>query len=339
MLIFFIFADVLANRVPLPLVKQQQQQVGVETWRAHIKPKVVDVPRQHPALNRHRLKHPLDLGDLGPGLPRVGVGNQGVSLVDTSRGGHWQGDANAFVNLHNSAIKQRQAAVEHAEVRFSCMRLRCAFNRFQQAIATKRKKRVSETLRAVLHQYELLHNDAFSGNTAYKNKRYKFLVWRAANGVADQMLSLVSAFALALLTDRVLIAHSALTAEFVSPFYYGWMEAHPAFYIVDDMLETKLYGPSNEASEKMMCLDPRSVQQKSWRVSSAVYFGALLWRNPFVNQTLADWCAIDRDVSDWRTHRFPDGNMFATLSDYLLANPNAEILNHLRGWREREYGV
>ena len=52
---------------------------------------------------------------------------------------------------------------------------------------------------------------------------YRFLVWRGAGGVGEQLLSLCSAFALALLTDRVLIAHGTLTDEFVAPFYYGWM--------------------------------------------------------------------------------------------------------------------
>lgn len=82
---------------------------------------------------------------------------------------------------------------------------------------------MSSELQQFLASYALRHNEAFAGANSYRRAEYRFLVWRGAGGVGEQMLSLVSAFALALLTDRILIAHSALTDEFVAPFHYGWM--------------------------------------------------------------------------------------------------------------------
>lgn len=114
--------------------------------------------------------------------------------------------ANEFAELREQEAKQREMALQHA-----------------QAIADARRRRRSDALSSLLHDYELLHNDAFSSQLSYRSARYRFLVWRGAGGVGDQMLSLASAFALALLTNRLLVAHSTLTQEFISPFYYGWM--------------------------------------------------------------------------------------------------------------------
>ena len=82
--------------------------------------------------------------------------------------------------------------------------------------------------------------------------------------LCTKLLSLTSAFALALLTDRILIAHGALTDEFVAPFHYGWMGTHPAFYLTD-VVDLKLYGVMpNSEFEKLLCGDPLAITAKSW---------------------------------------------------------------------------
>lgn len=68
-----------------------------------------------------------------------------------------------------------------------------------------------------------IYSEALEEKDKWRDEKYKFLVWKATGmDLGAQMLSLSSAFLLAMLTDRVILVDSPLTNAIIPPFQNGW---------------------------------------------------------------------------------------------------------------------
>lgn len=201
-----------------------------------------------------------------------------------------------------------------------------------------RRDRRSNGLQRALDAYAVRHAAALGTADAWLQPEHRFIVWRcaaASTPIGEQMESMVSAFLLALLTDRVFLAFGPIVPFFESPFASGHSLEHSVFYKRPgdpDVLETKLYPlTARQDLPLFACGDPRSVAQKVWRLSGQFYFALLLARNAHFRGTLLQWFPPANDTG-------AVANMFAPLADFLFAVPSREITRRVRAFEEHYFG-
>lgn len=208
----------------------------------------------------------------------------------------------------------------------------------RQSMDLMRRDRHSNALQRALDEYSKRHDAALAQPGAWKDAAHRFVIWRCASTstpIGEQMESLVSAFLLAMLTNRVLVAYGPIVPFFESPFAAGWSLEHEVFYTrpdQPDVLETKIY--SNTARTELQifaCGDPRNVTQKVWRVSSAYFFALSLARNPRFRAQVLQWFPTTTNASEAQ-------NMFAPLADFLFAVPIRSVERRVRVFEEHYYG-
>jgi hypothetical protein len=206
-----------------------------------------------------------------------------------------------------------------------------------------RRQRRSPALQRALDAYAVRHHAALSGAEQWLRPDVRFVVWRcaaASTPIGEQMESMVSAFLLALLTDRVFLAYGPIVPFFDSPFAAGHSLEHQAFYTradSPDVLETKLYPLTARAElPRFACGDLRNVTQKVWRLSGQFFFALLLARNVHFQSTLLQWFPPSGNSSG--SSGGVAENMFAPLADFLFAVPSREISKRVRVFEEHYFG-
>ena len=171
--------------------------------------------------------------------------------------------------------------------------------------------------RAVFRQYADFHHEVMSNRGLWKSS--KFLIWRQIGGLGNAILSLVSAYVYALVTNRVLLVDSNVLHHLLQrPRGLSWH--YSMFY---DMLQL----PSDEASfadldeylvsiadevdfgcvsrmQNLLCEDYSAVQTKYLYVHGDQYFLPAILHNRLYRDLIRDWFGDD---------------VFGTVARYLIS--------------------
>ena len=182
--------------------------------------------------------------------------------------------------------------------------------------------------RAVFRQYADFHHEVMANPKLWTSSKVKFLIWRQLGGLGNAILSLVSAYAFALVTNRVLLVDSPVMHHLLKrPRGISWH--YSQFYdtlkleLLSDVAFTDLdeYLMSNTEMVDVGCISEMQnllcrnysteYERKFLHVHGDQYFLSAILHNRLYQASIRDWFGDD---------------LFGTIARYIIS-PKEHIMS------------